>query len=98
MKPTRRHIDLVLPHETDEMQHVTKTVLMASVRGTSVCLSRLEFEIRGKERVLLKPDIVTCYGMDDQGLNSGSATDISLLYNVHTGGGPHPASYAMGTR
>jgi hypothetical protein len=63
MKPTRRRIDLVLPREMDEMQHVATTALMASVHGTSVCfLSRMKFEIRG----------VTGYGLRDgrPGLNS----------------------------
>jgi hypothetical protein len=56
MKPTRRHIDLMLPHETDELQHVAEPALMASVYSTSVgVLSRLKFKIRDRERVILKP-------------------------------------------
>jgi hypothetical protein len=41
--------------------------------------------------------IKTSYGLDRRVRFPAGASDFSLLYNVQTGSGVHPASYTMGT-
>jgi hypothetical protein len=42
--------------------------------------------------------IVMGFGLDSQGLIPSIAGDFSVLHNVHTSPGTHPAFYPMGTR
>jgi hypothetical protein len=41
--------------------------------------------------------IVTRLQVDDRGSIPGRATDFSVIHNVQTGSGNHPATYPMGT-
>jgi hypothetical protein len=41
-------------------------------------------------------DVATAYGVDGRSSIPGRVRDFSLLHNVQTGFGAHPASYLMG--